>query len=90
MANKPQKHIHNLPEEHRDSLVRAIVRHGKVKVVGLGIFEVKRIPARSGRHPQTGEATVIRAYYKVKFRPTKALKEAVAVRRTKRHEALGD
>lgn len=83
MANKPQRCVYTLPEEHRDALARAVVRHGKVKVVGFGIFEVKRIPARRGRHPQTGEVTEIKAYYKVKFRPTKSLKEAVAARRSR-------
>lgn len=77
MANQKQKKIVNLPMELRSQIQSGIVDHGKVKVVGLGIFETRKIPARPGRNPATGEIVKIRAYKKIKFRPTKSLKEAL-------------
>jgi DNA-binding protein HU-beta len=58
-------------------LSRHLVKGNKVRIVGLGIFQVKRREARMGRNPQTGEPVKIRASKKVTFRPGKELKEAV-------------
>ena len=49
----------------------------RVRIGGLGIFEVKNRPARMGRKPATGEPIEIAASRKVAFRPAKELKEAV-------------
>jgi DNA-binding protein HU-beta len=48
-----------------------------VRIVGLGIFQVKRREARTGRNPQTGEPIKIKASKKVTFAPPNELKEAV-------------
>jgi len=77
MANKAQKAIVSLDHPVRREIRRGLVKHGKVKVVGLGIFETRKIPARRGRNPQTSKIVMIPSYLKIKFRPTKALKEAV-------------
>ena len=58
-------------------LARHLVKGNKVRIVGLGIFQVKRREARIGRNPQTGEAVKIKASKKVTFRAGKELKEAV-------------
>jgi DNA-binding protein HU-beta len=60
-----------------DRLARHLVKGNKVRIVGLGIFQVKRREARMGRNPQTGEAVKIKASNKVTFRAGKELKEAV-------------
>lgn len=75
MANKSQKKIVDLPKDLRSEITLGIINEGKVKVIGLGIFETKKIPSRSGRHPSTGKIVSFRAYTKIKFRPTKSLKE---------------
>lgn len=75
--NKRQKKIVNMPTEIRSEIRNGLLQHGKVKVVGLGIFENKQIPARAGRNPATGKIVQIPSYVKVKFKPTKSLKEAV-------------
>jgi DNA-binding protein HU-beta len=49
----------------------------RVKLVGLGILQVRDRAARMGRHPATGEAIQIKASKKVAFRASKELKEAV-------------
>jgi DNA-binding protein HU-beta len=48
-----------------------------VTLVGFGTFYVGRRAARSGRNPRTGAAIKIKAAKVPKFRPGKALKDAV-------------
>jgi len=52
-------------------------KEGKVTLVGFGTFSKVRRKARKGRNPQTGEAIKIKASNTVKFKPGKALKDAV-------------
>ena len=49
----------------------------RIRIVGLGILQVRKRTARIGRNPATGEAIQIKASKKVAFRATKELKEAV-------------
>src|SRR5271163_3161675 len=60
-----------------DRLAKHLVKGNKVRIVGLGIFQVKRREARMGRNPQTGEAVKLKADKKDTFRAGKELKEAV-------------
>ena len=67
---------HELPKTHAESMLtdtvdrvaKHLVKGNKVRIVGLGIFQVKRREARMGRNPQTGEAVKIKASKKVTFR----------------------
>ena len=62
-------------------LVEIIAKHLKkgerIKLSGLGIFQVRNRAARMGRNPATGEPIQIKASKKVAFRAAKELKEAV-------------
>jgi DNA-binding protein HU-beta len=62
-------------------LVTRITKHLKkgerIRIVGLGILQVRKRAARMGRNPATGEAIHIKASKKVAFRAAKELKEAV-------------
>ena len=62
-------------------LVTRVTKHLKkgerIRIVGLGILQVRKRAARMGRNPATGEAIHIKASKKVAFRPAKELKEAV-------------
>lgn len=49
----------------------------EVSIAGLGIFSTKMRPARQGRNPRTGQSIQIPAMRVPKFRPAKALKDAV-------------
>jgi len=60
-----------------DSIVSALKEGDEVSIAGLGIFSTKMRPARQGRNPRTGEAIQIQAMRVPKFRPAKALKDAV-------------
>lgn len=48
-----------------------------VSLIGFGKFEVKEMPARTGRNPQTGEEMKIPAKKAVKFKVGQKLKSAV-------------
>lgn len=50
---------------------------GMVTLVGFGTFYVGKRAARSGRNPRTGAAIKIKAAKVPKFRPGKALKDAL-------------
>ena len=49
----------------------------KIQLVGFGTFEVAERAARTGRNPQTGETMKIAASVAPKFKPGKALKDAM-------------
>lgn len=53
-------------------------RGGSVTLVGFGTFHVGRRAARTGRNPRTGAAIKIKAAKIPKFRPGKALKDALS------------
>ncbi|HLN99390.1 MAG TPA: HU family DNA-binding protein [Pyrinomonadaceae bacterium] len=67
--------------EMMEALVGMITKHLKkgerVKIVGLGILQVRNRAARMGRNPATGEPIQIKASKKVAFRASKDLKEAI-------------
>ena len=50
---------------------------GSVSLVGFGTFAVGERAARTGRNPQTGASIKIKAAKVPKFRPGKALKDAL-------------
>jgi DNA-binding protein HU-beta len=62
-------------------LVTRVTKHLKkgerVRIVGLGILQVRKRAARTGRNPATGETIQIKASKKVAFRAAKELKEAI-------------
>jgi len=64
-----------------NDLVALVVKHLKkgerIRIVGLGILQVRKRAARMGRNPATGEQIKIKASKKVAFRASKELKEAI-------------
>jgi DNA-binding protein HU-beta len=76
---------HELSKKQTETLlgdmVARITKHLKkgerIRIVGLGILQVRKRAARMGRNPATGESIQIKASKKVAFRPAKELKEAV-------------
>ena len=64
-----------------NDLVELVTKHLKkgdrIRLVGLGILQVRKRAARMGRNPATGESIHIKASKKVAFRAAKELKEAV-------------
>jgi DNA-binding protein HU-beta len=60
-----------------ESIVSTLKKGGEVSVAGLGIFSTKVRAARQARNPRTGETISVPSMRVPKFRPAKALKEAV-------------
>jgi len=60
-----------------DSIVGTLKKGDEVSIAGLGIFSVKARAARMARNPKTGATVHVPATKVPKFRPAKALKDAV-------------
>lgn len=60
-----------------ETLTGLLQKGEKINITGLGIFKVADRPARMGRNPRTGEAIQIKASKKLRWTPSKVLKEAV-------------
>ena len=60
-----------------DRITKHLKKGDRIRMVGLGILQVRKRAARMGRNPATGEAIQIKASKKVAFRPAKEHKEAV-------------
>jgi DNA-binding protein HU-beta len=59
------------------SITGALKAGESVNLIGFGTFDVRERAARTGRNPRTGEAIKIKKARVPKFRPGKALKDAV-------------
>ena len=60
-----------------DAVKKTLKKGGTVSLVGFGTFAVGRRAARTGRNPRTGDTIKIKAAKVPKFRPGKALKDAL-------------
>lgn len=58
-------------------ITASLKKGNSVSLVGFGTFSVTRRAARSGRNPRTGAPIKIKATKSPKFRPGKALKDAL-------------
>jgi DNA-binding protein HU-beta len=58
-------------------ITKGIVKGQRVRFGALGIFRVKKLAARKGRNPATGQAIKIKASKKVAFRAAKDLKDSL-------------
>ena len=74
---------HDLPKRQAEALLDAFVQSftehlqqgTKIRIPGIGIFQVSSRAARMGRNPATGEPIQIKASKKIAFRTAKELKE---------------
>ncbi|WP_034379419.1 HU family DNA-binding protein [Herbaspirillum sp. CF444] len=60
-----------------DAVKTTLKKNGSVTLVGFGTFSVGKRAARTGRNPRTGDAIKIKAAKVPKFKPGKALKDAL-------------
>jgi DNA-binding protein HU-beta len=58
-------------------VVRELKKEGSIRMTGLGIFRKRKLAARVGRNPATGEQIKIPARTRLRFTPAKALKDSV-------------
>jgi DNA-binding protein HU-beta len=59
------------------TIITTLQAGSRVSLPEFGVFSVSERPERTGRNPQTGATIQIAAGKAVKFKPGKALKEAV-------------
>ena len=72
-----RKQVDELVNNLVDTIVKSVKKGENVKIPGLGIFRLRKMKARMGRNPQTGEAIKIPARKKVGFSVAKTFKETV-------------
>lgn len=60
-----------------NSIVNSLKDGNEVSIAGLGIFSANMYSERQARNPRTGEMVTVPAMRRPKFRPAKALKDAV-------------
>jgi DNA-binding protein HU-beta len=60
-----------------EAVTKTLKKGGTVSLVGFGSFGVTRRKARTGRNPKTGAPIKIKASKAARFRPGKALKDAL-------------
>ena len=73
----PKRQVEAMLGEFVQTFAEHLTKGTKIRINGLGIFQVRSRAARLGRNPATGEQIQIKASKKVAFRPAKDLKEAV-------------
>jgi DNA-binding protein HU-beta len=72
-----KREIEEILNEHIALVAKNLKKGQKIRLVGLGILQVRKRAARMGRNPATGEAIKIKASKKIAFRAAKELKEAI-------------
>jgi DNA-binding protein HU-beta len=73
----PKRQVETMLGEFVQNLAEHLQQGTKIRIPGLGIFQVSARAARIGRNPATGEPIQIKASKKIAFRPAKELKEAI-------------
>ena len=73
----PKRQANEMLTQVIELIARSLKKGEKIRLTGLGILQVRKRAARTGRNPQTGEPIKIKASKKIAFRPAKELKEAV-------------
>ncbi|RLE06773.1 DNA-binding protein [Candidatus Aerophobetes bacterium] len=72
-----KKDVGNVIDAITSAITDSLARKEKVTLVGFGTFLVQRRKTRQGVNPQTGEKISIPAKDVPKFKPGKALREAI-------------
>jgi DNA-binding protein HU-beta len=73
----PKRQANEMLAQVIEMIAKSLKKGEKIRLSGLGILQVRKRAARTGRNPQTGEPIKIKASKKIAFRPAKELKEAV-------------
>ncbi len=73
----PKRQVEAMLGDFVQTFAEHLTRGTKIRISGLGIFQVRTRAARLGRNPATGEQIQIKASKKIAFRPAKELKEAI-------------
>ena len=72
-----KKQANQIMEDLTGLITKHLKKGERIRIVGLGILQVRKRAARMGRNPATGEAIKIKASKKVAFRVAKELKTSI-------------
>jgi len=75
--NKTKTEVKHYIESTFDLITKEMVSGNSVRIVGFGVFEVRRRVAREGRNPQTGKKMKLSATKTPSFLAGKSLKDAI-------------
>ena len=64
-------------DELNELVTRQLKKEGSLRLAGLGVFRKRKLKARVGRNPVTGEQIKIPARTRLRFIPAQALKASV-------------
>jgi DNA-binding protein HU-beta len=73
----PKRQANEMLSQVVEMIAKSLKKGEKIRLSGLGILQVRKRAARTGRNPQTGEPIKIKASKKIAFRAAKDLKEAI-------------
>lgn len=73
----PKKQAEAIVSDVVNGIVQSLTKGEKIRLAGLGTFQVNDRPARQARNPATGAVIDVAASKKAAFRPAKELKEAI-------------
>jgi len=75
MANIKHKSIIKLKDKQFFVLLeQELIKHGMVKVTGLGVFKLMKMKSHTRYIPGSKKVGITKAYVKIVFIPTKTLK----------------
>ena len=64
-------------DKFNELVTRQLKKEGLLRLSGLGVFRKRKLKARMGRNPATGEQIKIPARTRLRFTPAKSLKDLV-------------
>src|SRR5215467_5682794 len=64
-------------DELNELVARQLKKKGSLRLAGLGVFRKRKLKARRGRNPATGEQIKIAARTRLRFTPAQALQDSV-------------
>ncbi|MBV8357159.1 MAG: HU family DNA-binding protein, partial [Deltaproteobacteria bacterium] len=64
-------------DELNELVTRQLKQKGSLRLAGFGVFRKRKLKARIGRNPATGEQIKIPARTRLRFTPAKALKDSI-------------
>ena len=77
MHEVPKRQANEMMNQVVEMIAKSLKKGDKIRLSGLGILQVRKRAARTGRNPQTGESIKIKASKKIAFRAAKDLKDSI-------------
>ena len=75
--NIQQAEASNIVDKFTNTVITALRKEKEIKLIGFGNYIVSEIAAKKGKNLQTNEPIDIPAYNQIRFKASKAMKEAI-------------